>query len=148
MYGLQSSCKFTWESFPQTTVFMYFLQGIQSPAILLQSSLTNFMSGNITYKDCSYYLIQNETKHQYKEQLLQKSAPIKRIFAHDFDAGKFYALTYHSQLLTYRTYSEMEGQRVLFRMKHPSGRFSFQNSWPRLRQFLNRPVFGVPIKQP
>ena len=67
MYGLQSSCKFTWESFPQTTVFMYFLQGIQSPTILLQSSLTNFMSGNITYKDCSYYLIYNETKHQYKE---------------------------------------------------------------------------------
>ena len=30
-------------------------------------------------------------------------------FTHDFEAGKFHALAYHSQLLSYRTYSEMEG---------------------------------------
>ena len=49
-------------------------------------------------------------------------------FTQDFEAGKFHVLGYHSQLLSYRTYSEMEGQRVLFWKNHPTGRSSCQNS--------------------
>ena len=35
-------------------------------------------------------------------------------FTQDFEAGKFYVLVYRSQLLSYRTYSGMEGQRFFF----------------------------------
>ena len=42
-------------------------------------------------------------------------------FTQDFGAGKFHVLAYHSQLLSYRTYSEMEGQRVFVLEELPRG---------------------------
>ena len=49
-------------------------------------------------------------------------------FTQDFEAGKFHVLAYRSQLLLYRTYSEMEGQRVFLWKNYPVGRSSCQNS--------------------
>ena len=42
-------------------------------------------------------------------------------FTQDFEAGKFHVLAHHSQLLSYRTYSEMECQRVFVLEELPCG---------------------------
>ena len=49
-------------------------------------------------------------------------------FNQDFEAGKFHVLAYCSQLLSHRTYPEMEGQRVFLWKNYPMGRSSCQNS--------------------